>query len=188
MRNFGHRFESLTQGKLAQEFGLVFLELWSGKSWDLKIYRCRLEWECVGVVVGVLVKTLQNQSSLTFDARGHDGIQDFRSLHMMATCLTVSQIFNHTSNEIQDLWSMCQRKISLISWCLFEFSKMLQHWMDPYKHGSLRKVSLQRSPGPWGSVVSPRNLKRTIDQFAPQFAGYEQHDAQEMCGTGVVGS
>jgi len=30
------------------------------------------------------------------------------------------------------------------------------------------------------SVVSPRNLKRTIDQFAPQFAGYEQHDAQEF--------
>ncbi|CAK8988757.1 Ubiquitin carboxyl-terminal hydrolase 6 (Deubiquitinating enzyme 6) (Proto-oncogene TRE-2) (Ubiquitin thioesterase 6) (Ubiquitin-specific-processing protease 6) [Durusdinium trenchii] len=29
-----------------------------------------------------------------------------------------------------------------------------------------------------GSVVSPNNLKRTIDQFAPQFAGYEQHDAQ----------
>lgn len=27
---------------------------------------------------------------------------------------------------------------------------------------------------------SPRNLKRTIDQFAPQFAGYEQHDAQEL--------
>ena len=34
---------------------------------------------------------------------------------------------------------------------------------------------------PSGSVVSPRNLKRTIDQFAPQFAGYEQHDAQELC-------
>ena len=31
-----------------------------------------------------------------------------------------------------------------------------------------------------GSVVSPRDLKRTIDQFAPQFAGYEQHDAQEL--------
>ncbi|CAK9114429.1 unnamed protein product [Durusdinium trenchii] len=31
-----------------------------------------------------------------------------------------------------------------------------------------------------GSVVSPNNLKRTIDQFAPQFAGYEQHDAQEF--------
>eukprot|EP00930_Biecheleria_cincta_P011970 TRINITY_DN11519_c0_g1_i2.p1 TRINITY_DN11519_c0_g1~~TRINITY_DN11519_c0_g1_i2.p1 ORF type:complete len:2103 (+),score=364.03 TRINITY_DN11519_c0_g1_i2:537-6311(+) len=30
------------------------------------------------------------------------------------------------------------------------------------------------------SVISPRNLKRTIDQFAPQFAGYEQHDAQEL--------
>eukprot|EP00435_Cladocopium_sp_Y103_P050390 s595_g15.t1 len=30
------------------------------------------------------------------------------------------------------------------------------------------------------SVVSPRDLKRTIDQFAPQFAGYEQHDAQEL--------
>lgn len=29
-------------------------------------------------------------------------------------------------------------------------------------------------------VVSPRDLKRTIDQFAPQFAGYEQHDAQEF--------
>ncbi|CAJ1424875.1 unnamed protein product [Effrenium voratum] len=29
------------------------------------------------------------------------------------------------------------------------------------------------------AVVSPRNLKRAIDQFAPQFAGYEQHDAQE---------
>eukprot|EP00931_Biecheleriopsis_adriatica_P059602 TRINITY_DN35688_c0_g1_i2.p1 TRINITY_DN35688_c0_g1~~TRINITY_DN35688_c0_g1_i2.p1 ORF type:complete len:2117 (+),score=462.65 TRINITY_DN35688_c0_g1_i2:173-6523(+) len=29
-------------------------------------------------------------------------------------------------------------------------------------------------------VLSPRNLKRTIDQFAPQFAGYEQHDAQEL--------
>lgn len=28
--------------------------------------------------------------------------------------------------------------------------------------------------------LSPRNLKRTIDQFAPQFAGYEQHDAQEL--------
>eukprot|EP00429_Kryptoperidinium_foliaceum_P036408 CAMPEP_0176166284 /NCGR_PEP_ID=MMETSP0120_2-20121206/85042_1 /TAXON_ID=160619 /ORGANISM="Kryptoperidinium foliaceum, Strain CCMP 1326" /LENGTH=828 /DNA_ID=CAMNT_0017503817 /DNA_START=67 /DNA_END=2549 /DNA_ORIENTATION=+ len=30
------------------------------------------------------------------------------------------------------------------------------------------------------SVLTPRNLKRTIDQFAPQFAGYEQHDSQEF--------
>lgn len=35
----------------------------------------------------------------------------------------------------------------------------------------------------WGgksTALTPRNLKRTIDQFAPQFAGYEQHDAQEF--------
>jgi len=35
----------------------------------------------------------------------------------------------------------------------------------------------------WGgktATLTPRNLKRTIDQFAPQFAGYEQHDAQEL--------
>lgn len=35
----------------------------------------------------------------------------------------------------------------------------------------------------WGgksTALTPRNLKRTIDQFAPQFAGYEQHDAQEL--------
>lgn len=30
------------------------------------------------------------------------------------------------------------------------------------------------------TALTPRNLKRTIDQFAPQFAGYEQHDAQEL--------
>eukprot|EP00929_Paragymnodinium_shiwhaense_P097776 TRINITY_DN59371_c0_g1_i1.p1 TRINITY_DN59371_c0_g1~~TRINITY_DN59371_c0_g1_i1.p1 ORF type:complete len:2293 (+),score=533.78 TRINITY_DN59371_c0_g1_i1:227-7105(+) len=28
--------------------------------------------------------------------------------------------------------------------------------------------------------MTPQSLKRTIDQFAPQFAGYEQHDAQEL--------
>mmetsp|Transcript_48065 Transcript_48065/g.112321 ORF Transcript_48065/g.112321 Transcript_48065/m.112321 type:complete len:2082 (-) Transcript_48065:260-6505(-) len=35
----------------------------------------------------------------------------------------------------------------------------------------------------WGgktTCVTPRNLKRTIDHVAPQFAGYEQHDAQEL--------
>lgn len=30
------------------------------------------------------------------------------------------------------------------------------------------------------AALTPRNLKRTIDQFAPHFAGYEQHDAQEL--------
>jgi len=30
------------------------------------------------------------------------------------------------------------------------------------------------------AALTARNLKRTIDQFAPHFAGYEQHDAQEL--------
>ncbi len=30
------------------------------------------------------------------------------------------------------------------------------------------------------SSVSPRDLKYTIGQFAPQFSGYAQHDSQEL--------
>ena len=36
----------------------------------------------------------------------------------------------------------------------------------------------------WGngaSVVSPRNFKHVLGQFAPQFAGYGQQDSQEFC-------
>lgn len=61
---------------------------------------------------------------------GYIEIQNFQSLHMMATCPTVSQIFNHTSNEIQDLWSMCQREIFYdFMMCTSWVISMLHHWM-----------------------------------------------------------
>lgn len=30
------------------------------------------------------------------------------------------------------------------------------------------------------SAIAPRNLKRCIGKYAPQFNGYSQHDAQEF--------
>ena len=41
-------------------------------------------------------------------------------------------------------------------------------------------VDVMQCVGEKGKVVSPTTLKRQIERRAPQFAGYEQHDAQEL--------
>jgi ubiquitin C-terminal hydrolase len=51
--------------------------------------------------------------------------------------------------------------------------------------GMLARVYARLLQGMWvgdTSPVSPVEFKRIISQFAPQFAGYQQHDSQELMG------
>jgi ubiquitin carboxyl-terminal hydrolase 4/11 len=57
---------------------------------------------------------------------------------------------------------------------------------NPLGHGGkLAQVYAKLLKAIWSdaySIVVPRAFKRTIGEFQPQFAGYEQHDSQELMG------
>ncbi|CAK0869140.1 unnamed protein product [Prorocentrum cordatum] len=70
---------------------------------------------------------------------------------------------------------------------LREYFLSSQHLRDMSEKGGARGRLAEEfgnvMAGLWSgksASFQPRNLKRTIDQIAPYFAGYEQHDAQEL--------
>ena len=145
-------------------------------------FGCRLEWEWVGVVVGVLGQTLQNQSSVMSDAGGM--VDTLRSRIFEVYRWWLHAPLSYIQSYLKwDTRSKIYVSKGNFPWFHDVFScwvlSMLHHWM-PKRMDPSEGSPLKKPKHPWGSVVSPRNLKRTIDQFAPQFAGYEQHDAQEM--------
>lgn len=71
----------------------------------------------------------------------------------------------------------------------FKFSKQFQYLLDinatnPLgSHGELAEEFADLLKTMWNgenSVIAPRDFKFKLERFAPQFAGYQQHDSQEL--------
>jgi len=141
--------------------------------YDSTVYRCD-EWipttserlAPLGTHITGSMSQPMSGSEVPLPVRGATGLQNIGNtcfLNAMIQCLANTPLFReyflsmHFLRDVNDKRTGCKGRLAE------EFGHVV---------GEL-----------WGgktTCVTPRNLKRTIDQFAPQFAGYEQHDAQEL--------